>query len=117
MGKVPNNLDECFEVLKSVGGPDDEEGLQKFRKMDEDEAVAVVHHGMGRWVRNNWGLWEKEGALYKQMVELGLHHADDMSGLILTSLHRHLNGKPLEIEAQVKYYKDYWAEMGARTKA
>ena len=31
-----------------------------------------------------------------------------MSGIILTSFHRHLNGKPIKLDKQVHYYQAYW---------
>jgi hypothetical protein len=31
-----------------------------------------------------------------------------MSGVILASFWRHLNGKPLRVEEQVAYYKRFW---------
>ncbi len=32
-----------------------------------------------------------------------------MSSIILKSFWRHLNGRPIELEAQVAYYQRYWA--------
>jgi hypothetical protein len=106
--KIPASLEECFVWMKD--GPS-EETQREFKEMPEDKAVALSHHSYGRWIRNNWGLWAKDGPLYKLMTELGLDHPDDMSGLIITSFHRHLNGKSLDVEGQVKKYKDYWADL------
>lgn len=105
---IPANLDECFAWLKDR--PDDR-GLMVFKRMGESKAVAASHLGMGRWIRINWGLWTEDGPLHKFMTDLGLHHADDMSGLIIRSLHRHLNGKPLRVYDQVGHYKEYWAKV------
>ena len=43
-------------------------------------------------------------------MNLGLSHADDMSGVILQSFHRYLNEKPLNVEGQIKDYQDFWKE-------
>lgn len=76
--------------------------------MNETQAVASCHHSLGRWIRNNWGLWSKEGPLFEYLTSIGLQHQDDMSSLILTCFHRHINGKPLEINDQVAEYKKFW---------
>lgn len=95
---IPETLEEAFIHLDSL------KGKEEFIK----HGPASFHHGLGRWLRNNWGFWTKEGKLYEYLVGLGLEHPDDMSGLILESYHRKLLGKPLDVEGQVKYYQDYW---------
>lgn len=104
--KKPNKLSECFESLdnilaESVDG-------DWFKTADEEDAVIQSHHGLGRWIRNNWGLSSSDSNLYNYLAKLGLKHADDMSALILTSYHRHLNKKELELDEQVKQYIDFW---------
>ena len=64
-------------------------------------------------MRNNWGLW-KGSRLSKWFNSQGIKHTDDMSGVILVSYYRHLNGKPIELEKQIQYYKNYWAKTKAR---
>lgn len=104
---IPTNLEECFVALK-------EKLIAKdlaFLKENEDAPVRL-HHTLGRYLRNTWGLWGEETSKLKSYFhDLGIHHPDDMSGIILTSFHRHLNDKPLEIEAQVKRYQDYWKQI------
>jgi len=34
-----------------------------------------------------------------------------MSGIILESYLRRLNNQPIELEAQTKFYQDYWKEI------
>ena len=57
---------------------------------------------------NNWELWKEESTLHQHFEKLGLHHADDMSGVILTSYHRHLNNKDLGLDEQINHYIDFW---------
>src|SRR5262249_54668776 len=38
----------------------------------------------------------------------GIHHPDDMSGVILDSFWRHLNSKPIELDKQIASYEEYW---------
>jgi len=104
--RTPTTLKECFTELSHILPPS---GVEEFKTTSEDTATALAHHGIGQWMRNKWGLWS-DSVLAKHLQEMGLTHADDMSGLILTCYHRHLNDKPFEIEAQVQYYKDYWKE-------
>lgn len=106
--KVPNNLQEAMNILKT------RDGIEKF-KNEKEENVCLYHHTIGRWIRNNWGLWEeKDNQLKTYFKTLGIWHADDMSSIILTSLWRQLNNKPLNIDEQVKVYKDYWFSEGVR---
>jgi len=106
---VPISLEEAFDILNAMM-EEDPEGGEQFKKADDqgEDVTYLYHNSLGRWLRNNWGLWKREGPLYEWFVCLGLHHPDDMSGLILTSFWRHLNGKPLDIDSQVASYQKYW---------
>jgi hypothetical protein len=103
----PTNLDECFIALKEMLPPED---IQVFSEMKINE-IARLHHGLGRWIRNNWDLWQG-GALAEYFKSLGLSHPDDMSGLILESFWHHLRNEPLDIAAQIKAYQEYWHKQG-----
>jgi len=97
---IPENLEEAMDKLESLPG------VEEFKESDPSK----YHHVMGQQIRNSWGFWTKEGPLYKQMLELGLEHPDDMSGLVLQTLHNKLNGKPLNIINQVAEYVAFWKE-------
>jgi len=102
---IPNNLEECYVELDAMSPEDSDNWI----KATEKDAMGMAHHGLGQWLRNNWGLWC--GSTLKTYFEgLGLHHADDMSGVILTSYHRHKNGKDINLDEQVQHYKDFWAK-------
>ena len=49
--------------------------------------------------------------LQKWFKERGIHHADDMSGIILTSFHRRFYRKEIELEEQIAKYQEYWDEV------
>jgi len=102
----PTNLSECFEQLDKIfsESPDADD----WKVEDERKAIASSHHGLGQWIRNNWELWKEESTLHQHFEKLGLHHADDMSGVILTSYHRHLNNKDLGLDEQINHYIDFW---------
>lgn len=106
-GYVPKNLKECFIQLEVQYPPEE---IKKL--VDEPETkLYKFHHGLGRWIRNNWGLWDTKSDLYKHLNKLGLKHPDDMSSTILKTFWRHKHGEPLNVEKEVEYYKAYWEKM------
>lgn len=96
-------LEDAFKWIEKLDTPDIDEWLA----LDEDKALAYAHHGFGMMVRNELGLWHK-GSIVPYFHGLGIYHADDMSGIILTSFHRKENGKDLDIDTQVKKYIKHW---------
>lgn len=112
---VPETLEETFLWLDKFL-----QDKELFKETPEKEMMGMAHHGLGRWLRNKWYLWwsekfaiesiEEKDSLYPQtkptlnsyFESLGIHHADDMSGIVLVSYHRHLNDKPIELEKQVE---------------
>ena len=99
-------LEDAFEWLDSLDVKDQSLWLE----MEENKALGVAHHGLGTMVRNELGLWY-DGSIVPFFNELGIYHADDMSGIILTSFHRKKNGVDLELDGQVKHYIDYWKKV------
>ena len=70
--------------------------------------IVRLHHGYGRWLRNNWGLWSKEGSLYEHFTDMGIGHADDMSSILLTTACRRILGDDDQLQEQVDSYKKFW---------
>jgi hypothetical protein len=111
------DLDECFEWLKNSVVD-----YQEFARMKEKKALAASHMGLGTWIRNTLGLWadcqkepaEERAPLVRWFNKKGIYHPDDMSGIILTSWHRKLNGKKKKIKEQVKHYREFWAETSSK---
>jgi hypothetical protein len=100
---VPVDLDDCLMQLDSTLSP---AMLDTMRNWTEED-VSKAHFELGLWIRNNWGL-RTGSRLSKWFNERDIWHPDDMSGIILTSYWRHLHNRPIELDAQVKYYVDYW---------
>ena len=100
--KIPENLKECFVFLNDLLSKEDKTVAKKDSKFG-----IKVHHTLGRTLRNDWYLW-RGGKLKNYFNDLGIHHADDMSGIILTSYHRYLNGENIRLNEQVHFYIDYW---------
>lgn len=108
--RIPNNLNECMEVLDEIFNATPKEDRDWFKNSPEDEATGGIHHTLGRWIRNNWGLWNKDTELYKVFKNMEIWHADDMSDIILTSYHRKINSKDINLKEQVAHFIEYWKE-------
>jgi hypothetical protein len=104
---VPKDLDDCFVELKKMLSKED---IEKIKDGTEHEMIRY-HFGLGMWMRNNWGLWSGS-RLSRSFNEKGIHHPDDMSGIILNSFWRHLNNKPIQLDEQIKFYQEYWKKAG-----
>ena len=103
--RLSEALKTAFKTIEEAGSQND---LNEFKKCPEDK-LSRYHHGLGRYLRNTLGLWNEKSDIKKYFNdELGILHPDDMSGIILVSFHRHINDKPLELEKQAQFYKDYW---------
>lgn len=108
------NLETYKNRSKSITIPKDlVEAIQGLLTYDEinrfkDEGPQSYHYGTGRWIRNNWGLWEEGSMLHKWFNNIGIYHPDDMSGIILETIHRILTGRSINLKEQIKSYQDYW---------
>ncbi|WP_439694951.1 DUF6794 domain-containing protein [Mucilaginibacter sp. AW1-7] len=103
--RLPRNLSEALLYLKQDWPASD---LERFKKQPERDAVTDSHFGKGLWIRNHWIRGGRDTALVKYFVSIGVHSADDMSSIILTSLHRSLNKKDIDLNGQVEEDKAYW---------
>lgn len=118
---LPKDLDEAIEDYLTFYSKS--EDFNKINRLKESEFLSVAHHGSGQFIRNSWYLWWHEGHQYKEWPKtkpnlvqwfnnLGIFHADDMSGIIITSAYRKHNKMILELEKQVTHYKNYWKTQG-----
>lgn len=86
---IPANLGECFvELDKQLPEIDKKEMTAKPKRDD----MILYHHGLGTWIRNNWGLWGGS-RLQKYFTDRGITHPDNMSVIILYYYHDWLSGK------------------------
>lgn len=100
---MPETLDEALNAFDEIDMAD----LSAWIQMSEEHAIVIAHHGVGRLIRNEWHLW-RGGKLSQWFNERGVKHADDMSSIILTSLHRKKNGKDIDLEGQIVKYRTHW---------
>ena len=85
---LPKNLDEAVLYFQQNWTTSE---LDEFKKKPEEEAVTDLHSGTGRWIRNNWVHGDRDTALRSYFTSLGIYAPDDISSIILTTLHRTLN--------------------------
>ncbi|MBK9356443.1 MAG: hypothetical protein IPN08_03475 [Bacteroidales bacterium] len=89
---IPKNLTECLIQLDSTLSDSIKQNILTY---SETEFVGLSQLNLGMYLRNKWGLWwGSELSVY--FNNLGINHPDDMSGIILTSYCRHLNGIPID---------------------
>lgn len=124
---VPKTLTEAHEYLDQYLQDKDQ-----FKSFPEENVLAVAHMWLGRWLRNKWHLWwntelyervksqTPEGEpidypaempeLVKWFKEIGIEHADDMSGIIIISYHKKLNNLVYDLEEDVKHIQAFYAK-------
>jgi len=112
---IPADLDEAFSELDALSPPD---AVAKFARAPEDVVASKLHFGLGTWIKVNWNFIE--GSRYVEHLRgLGLTDHDHMVQFTIVSYHRFKNGKPLEVEAQVKAYQakrqEYLDQLNGRT--
>lgn len=101
---------DLFDAIEYLDYTWDDNEREKYKNMPEDSAVTMLHFGTGMGLRNNWNLWSGENSLSKYFNSIGIFHPDDMSSIILTSLHRRLNEKDIDLQGQINFYLNYWRE-------
>ena len=111
--KIPNTILEAIQLLYN--------GLTASEKefiLGND--AARVHHFTGMAIRNEWGLWNKNSPIVKELqTEYGLFgHGDDCSGLILAGLWAHVRGQDVEktLAAEADRYYAHWKREGLDPK-
>lgn len=105
IGKNPENLEEGISYFQKNWT---ENELNEFKNKSEAAAIASIHFGAAMWVRNNWIRGDRNEKFYTYFKKLGINNPDDISAILFTSLHRRLNGKNIELDSQIKKYKEYW---------
>lgn len=108
---IPKDLDAAFLELDRMLTKE----LRDEMRKGSERNMAQYHFGLGMWMRNNWGFW-KDLDLAKWFNKKGVFHPDDMSGVVLTSYWRCLNGKRIDLAGQVKVYQDYWKAAAKEAK-
>lgn len=84
---VPKTVDEAVKTLAKILSKEDRDYLL------ENGAISV-HHSLGSWIRNEWGLWTGSELKDELMnMNKGLNHPDDMSNYIIEEFIKYCNNK------------------------
>ncbi|MFK7834299.1 MAG: DUF6794 domain-containing protein [Winogradskyella sp.] len=102
---IPKNLNDSIEYLNCEWP---ESNKTEFKNKEESDAVTELHFGAGMGIRNGWDLWKGKNQILRFFKSKGISHPDDMSSIVLTSFHRQLNNKPIDLDSQISYYEKYW---------
>jgi hypothetical protein len=109
--RIPSNLDEALDMLEASLTPED---IKVIKETPPEELTSRIHFFGGMAMRNDWSLWDKDTPFTKWFQSIGISHADDMSGIINTSLFRRVRGEEIRVADQVKYSQDYWTQTIGR---
>lgn len=82
---VPKTIDEAISMLEKILSDEDREYLLK-------NGAISMHHSLGRWIRNEWGLWTGS-ELKNELKKKGFEHPDDMSNYIIEEFIKYWNNK------------------------
>ncbi len=125
---VPTDLDSAIAIIEKNTSAED---IEYAKSVSEKQFSGQAHFSFGRNLRNNWHLWwnkklaadhkdtgypQEKPAIVEFFNKHGIYHADDMSGIIVTSFYRHLVGLDRDFDAQVKKYVDFWGKKGLDMK-
>lgn len=80
---IPKTVNEAISTLEKILSDEDREYLLK-------NGAISMHNSLGRWIRNEWGLWTGS-ELKNELRKKGFEHPDDMSNYIIEEFIKHLN--------------------------
>lgn len=84
MTPIPRTLAETVPALNALLSKEDRRLLQKAKNAEEVfSLIALGHHHIGRYLRNEWGLWQNSPLAQDLKDNHGITHPDDMSHAIL----------------------------------
>jgi hypothetical protein len=90
--KLPATLEDAVQFVIKALSLEEREFLRKCRERD----LAMHHHGLGMWIRNNLGLWGQNPALMKALAdgeEAFYIDADWASGIVIAAVWKELRRK------------------------
>ena len=82
---VPKTVVEAISTLEKILSDEDREYLLK-------NGAISMHNSLGRWIRNEWGLWTGS-ELKNELKKKGFEHPDDMSNYIIEEFIKYWNNK------------------------
>ncbi|HEU5124852.1 MAG TPA: DUF6794 domain-containing protein [Verrucomicrobiae bacterium] len=104
---IPVDLEDAHRELARMLPPKE---LEHIKAMTTESETIEYHMNLGLGLRNQWGLWH-DSRLARFFDRLGVHHPDDMSGIILETFWCKLHGQPFRLNERVRYCQAYWLSM------
>lgn len=109
--EIPNHFEQAVQMVI-----DRTEGNNLDLVLDAESGRDIcvqMHHGLGQWLRNNWGLWESKNSLCQWFQnEHDITHADDMSSLILGEAVARMRGEIFDFVGAVERFHEHWKRYG-----
>lgn len=109
---IPTSLDNALTQLDTLINKDFQEWI---RCLPDQNFSVYTHHSLGNYLRNKWSLWSNS-PLVDFFNEKEIFHPDDMSSIILDSYQRKIKGQDVQLEQQIKVYKDFWDKKSEENK-
>lgn len=104
---VPSTIKQAVDILFDMLEPDDIKYIN-----GREDPHAISHFSLGRFLRNNWGMWETESPLKNDAIQTyKIAHADDISGLILSWVFALAKGEQFDYNEHCKVYHKHWAKF------
>ena len=82
---IPKDIDEAIDTLDTFLSARDKQYITDSLSLWDFR--ASTHHGLGTWIRNNWGLWGGS-RLSRYLRDRRVFHPDNMSGEILKAYYK-----------------------------
>ena len=118
---IPKDINEAIDSLDEIFSPEDKRYITDSLSLED--FGARCHHGLGTWIRNNWGLWGGS-RLQRYFLDKKVTHPDDMSGEILKAYYKKkiqgldysveddIESNPIEYKVKkIGPLKRFWARL------
>ena len=103
---IPVDLSDAHRELEKIFPKE----LEHIKSMTNEEGMIEYHFSLGLSIRNYWGLWHGS-RLAQYFDRMGVHHPDDMSGIILETLWCKLHDQPFRLDERIRECQAYWLSM------
>lgn len=80
---IPKNIEGVFNFF-------DKELTEADKKMLLKHKAIEFHHTLGRWIRNNFELWNTQSELKVWLIDKNFTHPDDMPNYLIEEYQKHL---------------------------
>ena len=107
---VPSTIERAVDhIVESLA----DEEKRDIRFASSQDSLCAGHHTVGRYIRNEWSLWEPDSPLKRNAVETyGIAHADDISGLIIEWVFAKIKRREFDPIKHVQIYHEHWVAAG-----